>query len=1049
MELEAKAQSMHLDAILLNETWTNAGFEDAEMRIDSFECFRGDRLTGTEHGGVCIYLRSGIPATFVGSSSVGLCEATIIFLSKSELIIASIYRSPSCKKEDFDETVLFINESISKILDKHNNTRLLILGDFNFPDAKWESCQLTNPLSHQILEKLIEGNNLHQMMELPTRGKNILDLLLTDAPSDLSEITTENNHNSFTDHRSIIGKINIHNLTPKVHKTSNIEETIFTTINFKDCDQEDWCRFRYQLHQNISSFNEHDNDESVEPIYNKFKTLINKLTTTLFRNRDNTSSKKKDTIPKFTKKLMKRRQGLNKAIDTANDHIKVADMTIEIDSITETIEVSLLNHILNKEIKATNLIKYNPKVFFQFARSKKKSKETIGPLINKQNQLINDPQEIANLLSQQYLSAFTIPNQQYNTETKSLFPIPRGNSHKKGIDIPLEEEWEIQEIDTTLAINDIELDTAPGPDGFTEKMLKEGGTPMAKILTTIFNISLKTSTIPKEWKEAMITPIYKSKARSDAANYRPISLTSQVAKAMEKILKKKIVNYLNLNNLTDSRQHGARSKLGTSTQLLLQYEMLLKQVVSGNNTDITYLDFAKAFDKIDHLILKIKLRSLGIDGLTGRWLAQFLEDRKQAVKVENQRSSWETIISGIPQGTVLGPLLFLIYITDIGKNSLIPKNIPTQDLAQHLDTTNNITHEELDTGIGKSDCLIFVDDTKLFTQINNDTDREEHQKNLDTLYKWQEDNNMSFNNSKFCHMSFGTNTQTRDKSFYLNPENDIITQTDNARDLGITFETNLSFSLQQQKVVKKMKQTTAWILRTLRSRQMHILLPTYRALATSHSEYLKNLWWPYNQIGLDKQLEQIQMNFLNKIKGLKSLTYTQQLSKCKLLSMKRKQEYSMLIWTYKNIANGRFEMSSTLRRGNFIIYKPLKGKVQKIKTLHWNSIFNMGPRLYNSMPKGLRDLKGDFAFYELVLKHLLHNIVPNNEEPILNFLPTYSSWSIPTSLGVIYWDNKHEIERKKIRQEETKLVLYKKKLQANLSSWDLQSSHIIGSMGNS
>ena len=217
-------------------------------------------------------------------------------------------------------------------------------------------------------------------------------------------------------------------------------------------------------------------------------------------------------------------------------------------------------------------------------------------------------------MSEQYLSAFTIPYQQYNIETRALFPIPRGNSHKKGIDLPLEEEWEIQEIDTILAINDIGIDTAPGPDGFTEKMLKEGGTPMATILTTIFNISLKTSTIPKEWKEAMIAPIYKSKERSVAANYRPISLTSQVAKAMEKILKRKIVNYLNLNNLTDPRQHGARSKLGTSTQLLLQYKMLLKQVVSGNNTDITYLDFAKAFDKIDHLILKIKLRSLGIDG---------------------------------------------------------------------------------------------------------------------------------------------------------------------------------------------------------------------------------------------------------------------------------------------------------------------------------------------------------------------------------------------------------------------------------------------------
>ena len=274
------------------------------------------------------------------------------------------------------------------------------------------------------------------------------------------------------------------------------------------------------------------------------KKLIQTLTTSLLPKKATNKTKNQDTIPKFAKKLMKRRQKLNKAIETTKDHIKVADMTMEIDTITETIEVSLLNHILNKEIKATNMIKHNPKAFYQFARSKKKSQETIGPLINRQNQLINDPREIANLLSEQYQSAFTTPYQQYNLNTNSLFPIPRGNSHKRGIDLPLQEEWEIPEIETILAINDIGIETAPGPDGFNDKLLKEGGSPMATILNIIFNISLKTSTIPKEWKEAMITPIYKSKEKSVAANYRPISLTSQVAKAMEKILKKKIVTYL-------------------------------------------------------------------------------------------------------------------------------------------------------------------------------------------------------------------------------------------------------------------------------------------------------------------------------------------------------------------------------------------------------------------------------------------------------------------------------------------------------------------------
>ena len=176
--------------------------------------------------------------------------------------------------------------------------------------------------------------------------------------------------------------------------------------------------------------------------------------------------------------------------------------------------------------------------------------------------------------------------------------------------------------------------------------------------------------------------------------------------------------------------------------------------------------------------------------------------------------------------------------------------------------------------------------------------------------------------------------------------------------------------------------------------------------------------------------------------------HTEQLLKCKLLSMKRKQEFTMLTWTFKNIINGRFQMSTTLRRGKFIIYEPLKGKVQKFKTLHWNSVFNMGPRLYNYMPKAFRDLKCDYLFFEMVLKHFLHNIVPNNEEPILNYLPDHSTWSIPISLGKTYWDSKTDIENKRLQSNQNQQVMYNKKLQTVHSGWKNQLHNILGTENN-
>ena len=186
-------------------------------------------------------------------------------------------------------------------------------------------------------------------------------------------------------------------------------------------------------------------------------------------------------------------------------------------------------------------------------------------------------------------------------------------------------------------------------------------------LKIIMKKSLANSDIPASWKEAFITPIYKRKGeKSDPSQYRPISLTSQIIKLLERILRVYIIEYLEANDSLPDSQHGFRPNRSTVSQLLEQYERIIEALSNKSNIDIIMLDYSKAFDKINHSILLFKLKKLGISGQIAKWIGNFLLNRTQRVVINGHLSTPSTVISGVPQGTILGPVLFLIYIADIG-----------------------------------------------------------------------------------------------------------------------------------------------------------------------------------------------------------------------------------------------------------------------------------------------------------------------------------------------------------------------------------------------
>jgi hypothetical protein len=253
----------------------------------------------------------------------------------------------------------------------------------------------------------------------------------------------------------------------------------------------------------------------------------------------------------------------------------------------------------------------------------------------------------------------------------------------------------------------LNISKSPGPDGLHPRILHDLYEELGKPIAIIFKNSIENKNIPNEWREGCITALFKKGSRKMASNYRPVSLTCILCKVLEKFIRDHIVNHMKRNTLFSPKQFGFISGRSTSLQLLYVLERWTKILDEGGSLDCIYLDFMKAFDKVPHQRLLYKLQRYGISPEITSWIQSFLLNRKQRVRVMNSYSKWAPVTSGIPQGSVLGPILFVIYINDL------PDNL-------------------------KSECYMFVDDTKVFKDINDIEDNKILQNDIQELENWSD-----------------------------------------------------------------------------------------------------------------------------------------------------------------------------------------------------------------------------------------------------------------------------------------------------------------------
>jgi hypothetical protein len=444
----------------------------------------------------------------------------------------------------------------------------------------------------------------------------------------------------------------------------------------------------------------------------------------------------------------------------------------------------------------------------------------------------------------------------------------------------------------TLIIN-LKDNKSPGPDQIRKCELLIDCDITASCLTHVYQASIDNGKVPTAWKTAHVTPIHKTGPADESSNYRPISLTSIPCKMLEHI----VLHYLNttLDNVLHSRQHGFRSGLSCETQLCSTYHDLANSVNNSSCTHAVALDFKKAFDKVPHRLLMQKIRQIkGIDPQIVNWVQDFLTNRRQSVVLQGTSSSELPVTSGVPQGSVLGPTLFLIYINDLP--SVVNCNVS-----------------------------LYADDTLLYSEANSEEDVKRFQADIDAVYMWSTTWKMPFNATKCELIVFGNST--REPQYKLG--NTSLPCVKKIKYLGVTLQSDLLFETHITEKLHKASRVLGCIKSTLHGATPKAKQLAYTALCRPILEYADTVWDPPNKTVIHKieMLQNRAVRFIANLKGRDSVTDARNKLNLHTLEDRRKNHRVSLLMkilsnesqnnalasAYDELVNDRINVSMTTR----------------------------------------------------------------------------------------------------------------------------------------
>lgn len=818
--------STNYDIIILVETWLCAGIYNRELCDDRYDVFRFDRdtkATGKIIGGgvmICVRREFTAQCQYIDNEVIAPTEILWISISSTALktnfnlnIVGTYIRgnyenqpTDIINLSNFLENVLLTNKSSNTNSDKY-----IIAGDFNLPFIQWEDgeynfCHKGESLELRELSRGLVNTltlcGLMQYNNFQNSSGNVLDLIFSNFNIEVNIVTHP------------LSKVDLYH--PPLHLDASDITTLpfnnatITKIQYHKGDYEKinktLCDIDWQTEIDNRSV-----DDAVAFFYESLYECIHEYIPTI------TIKKGKKSYPSWYSKslvnIMREKNKAHKIWKKYNNRRDYDEFSI-LRARYHKIHAACYNNYISS---VQHSIKKNPKSFWSFVKSRKDG-NTYPQSFTYDNKTLQEGPDIADGFSSFFQSTFSLPASNYRPQ-ELLAPQISSANNISGLHVDEKQLFKVLcSTDPNKGAGDDKI-----PSIFAVKCAKSLTRPLA----LIFNKSVKEGIFPNKWKVARIVPVHKKGLQTKVENYRPISILNVFSKIFEKLIYSAI--YPLIARSIPQEQHGFLRGRSTITNLTLFSKFIRNSMESKCQIDVIYTDFEKAFDRVDHFILLAKLHVLGIHGDLLRWVKSYLTNRSQTVVIGGYRSDYVSIPSGVPQGSLLGPLLYNAFLYDIY------------------------------TCISHSKFLMYADDTKIFRAIKTEDDTKFLQNDMNCLVEYYRRNRIAVNINKCQVISFSLSPRPIKQVYTMNGIQ--LNRVEYVRDLGVHLDHKFTFSHHIDTITSKANKSLGFVMRICSSFRDPVCIKNlYFSYVRSILDFASTIWSP-NYKKYINEIEEIQKKF--------------------------------------------------------------------------------------------------------------------------------------------------------------------------------------------